>query len=176
MGSQGESGRPSARQIFEEVYSGARPRPFIPPLRSDPPPSHRRIPHSLQEFREQEGAEGRLQRLRELWKRLPKREGTYDVDDEAVARTYPIKSDGDLTAESAKQLREMYDDELLGRCGAPSRGPFSRHVSWPEFEKYADAKETGGSQSPYASGALTKYQQSYGIYSTMSWTWTAMVI
>ncbi|KAJ8456382.1 hypothetical protein ONZ51_g12161 [Trametes cubensis] len=55
--------------------------------------------------------------------------------------TYPVKSDGDLTAESAKQLGEMYDDELLGRCGAPPRGPFSKRVSWNEFEKYADAKE-----------------------------------
>ncbi|CDO71264.1 hypothetical protein BN946_scf184908.g21 [Trametes cinnabarina] len=140
MGSQSEHRRPSARQIFEEVLSGARPRPFIPRLRSDPPP-YQPIPHSLREFREQEGAEGRHKRLRQLWERLPKRQGNNDVDDEAIARTYPVKTDGDLTAESAQQLREMYDEELLGRCGAPSRGPFSRHVSWPEFEKYADAKE-----------------------------------
>ncbi|KAI0661025.1 mitochondrial carrier [Cubamyces menziesii] len=140
MGSTDEPGRPSARQIFEEVYSGARPRPFIPRLRSDPPP-YQPIPHSLREFRDQEGAEDRYKRLRELWRRLPKRDGQHDVDDEAVARTYPVKSDGDLTAESAKQLGEMYDDELLGRCGAPPRGPFSKRVSWNEFEKYADAKE-----------------------------------
>ena len=145
MGSKDEPGRPSARQIFEEVYSGARPRPFIPRLRSDPPP-YQPIPHSLREFRDQEGAEDRYKRLRELWRRLPKRDGQHDVDDEAVARTYPVKSDGDLTAESAKQLGEMYDDELLGRCGAPPRGPFSKRVSWNEFEKYADAKEAGMSE------------------------------
>ncbi|KAI0771584.1 mitochondrial carrier [Trametes elegans] len=135
------SSRPSARQIYEEVLSGARPRPFIPRLRSDPPLYHP-IPHSLREFREQEGAEGRQRRLRELWHRLPKRdEQPYGVDDEHVARAYPVKTDGPLTAESARQLGEMYDDELLGRCGVPSRGPFSRRVSWAEFEKYADAKE-----------------------------------
>ncbi|KAI9001053.1 mitochondrial carrier [Trametes punicea] len=140
MGSKDEPGRPSARQLFDEVHSGARPRPFIPRLRSDPPP-YQPIPHSLKEFREQEGLEDRRRRLRQLWRSLPRKDGYPVVDDEAVARAYPVKSDGDITAESAKQLREMYDDELLGRCGAPPHGPFSRRVSWAEFEKYADAKE-----------------------------------
>ncbi|KAI0353621.1 mitochondrial carrier [Trametes cingulata] len=140
MGGQDEHGRPSARQIYEEVLSGARPRPFIPRLRSDPPP-YQPIPHSLREFREQEGKDRRRERLRALWRRLPKRDESPYVDDEEVARAYPVKSDGDLTAESAKQLDEMYEDELLGRCGVRPRGPFSKRVSWAEFEKYADAKE-----------------------------------
>ncbi|EIW61998.1 mitochondrial carrier [Trametes versicolor FP-101664 SS1] len=141
MGGTDEPARPSARQIYEEVLSGARPRPFIPRLRSDPPP-FQPIPHSLREFRALEG-DARQQRLRALWRRLPKRnEGNNGADDaEAVARAYPVKSDGDLTAESAKQLGEMYEDELLGRCGVPTRGPFARRVSWAEFEQYADAKE-----------------------------------
>ncbi|KAI0638147.1 mitochondrial carrier [Trametes polyzona] len=143
MGGQDDTGRPSARQLYEDVLSGARPRPFIPRLRSDPPP-YQPIPHSLREFREQEGVEGRQRRLRALWRRLPKRDWGSDpgVDDaDAVGRAYPIKSDGDITAESARQLGEMYEDELLGRCGVRTRGPFSKRVSWTEFEKYADAKE-----------------------------------
>ena len=139
---QDDQGRPPARQIFEETLSGARPQPFIPRLRSDPPPFPA-VPHSLREFRELEGDERRHKRLREFWSRLPKRDGNHGVDEEAVARAYPVKRDGDLTAESARQLDEMYEDELLGRCGVHMRGPFSRRVSWPEFEKYADAKEMG---------------------------------
>ena len=143
MGVQDNNGRPSARQIFEETLSGARPPPLIPRLRSDPV-QFPAIPHSLREFRAQEGEAARKKRLRELWSHLPQRNGgNSSVDDEAVARAYPIKQDGDLTAESARQLDEMYEDELLGRCGVHSRGPFSRRVSWPEFEKYADSKEAG---------------------------------
>ena len=142
MGVPEDQSRPSARQIYEETLSGARPPPLLPRLRSDPP-SFPSIPHSLREFRAQEGQESRRKRLRALWTGLPKRDDYPVVDDEAVARAYPVKRDGDLTAESARQLDEMYEDELLGRCGVHTRGPFSRRVSWPEFEKYADAKEAG---------------------------------
>lgn len=149
MGAQDDQGRPSARQIFEETQSGARSQPLIPRLRSDPPPFPS-IPHSLREFRALEGEGARRRRLRALWARLPQRDGGHllgggDRDDEAVARAYPVRRDGDLTAESARELDEMYADELLGRCGVHMRGPFSRRVSWPEFEKYADAKEAGAS-------------------------------
>ncbi|KAI1795191.1 mitochondrial carrier [Ganoderma leucocontextum] len=142
MGVHDDQGRPSAREIFEETLSGARPQPFIPRLRSDPPP-YQPIPHSLREYRVQEGGEQRRKRLRALWNRLPKRDSTAAaVDDEAVAHAYPpVRRDGDLTAESARQLDEMYEDELLGRCGVHGRGLFSTRVSWPEFEKYANAKE-----------------------------------
>ncbi|KAI0750724.1 mitochondrial carrier [Daedaleopsis nitida] len=140
MGVQDDQGRPSARQIFEETQSGARPQPLIPRLRYDPPPFPS-IPHSLREFRALEGEEHRRKRLRALWARLPQRDGQGGMDDEAVSRAHPVRRDGDLTAESARELDEMYEDELLGRCGVHMRGPFSRRVSWPEFEKYADAKE-----------------------------------
>ncbi|KAI0774233.1 mitochondrial carrier [Fomes fomentarius] len=138
MGVQDDQRRPSARQIYEETLSGARPPPLIPRLRSDPP-TFTPIPHSLREFRAQEGEESRRKRLRALWSRLPRQDEHHLADDEAVARAHPVKRDGDLTAESARELDEMYEDELLGRC---TRGPFSRRVSWPEFEKYAEAKET----------------------------------
>ena len=144
MGVQDNNGRPSARQIFEETLSGARPQPYIPRLRSDPPPFPS-IPHSLYEFRAREGENERKDRLRALWSKLPNRDASKGVDEEAVARTYPVKGDGKLTAESARQLDAMYEDELLGRCGVLPRGPFSRRVSWPEFEKYADANEAGTS-------------------------------
>ncbi|RPD67207.1 mitochondrial carrier [Lentinus tigrinus ALCF2SS1-7] len=140
MGVQDNQGRPSARQIYEETLSGARPPPFIPRLRSDPPPLPS-IPHNLYEFRAREGEEERRERLRALWSKLPNRDAGYGVDQEAIARAYPVKSDGDLTAESARQLDVMYEDELLGRCGVHTHGPFSSRVSWPEFEAYADAKE-----------------------------------
>ncbi|TFK91496.1 mitochondrial carrier [Polyporus arcularius HHB13444] len=141
MGAQDNHGRPSARQIFEETLSGARPQPYIPRLRSDPPPFPT-IPHSLYEYRKLEGKDERRERLRAVWSKLPKRDASPVVDEEAIAQAYPVKSGGNLTAESARQLDEMYEDELLGRCGVHTRGPFSRRVSWPEFEKYADAKET----------------------------------
>ncbi|PIL37110.1 transporter [Ganoderma sinense ZZ0214-1] len=142
MGVHDDQGRPSAREIFDETFSGARPQPLLPPLRSDPS-LFQPIPHSLREFRAQEGGEQRRKRLRALWNRLPKRDNmaVAGVDDEAVAHAYPVRRDGDLTPESARQLGEMYEDELLGRCGVHGRGPFSTRVSWPEFEKYTDAKE-----------------------------------
>lgn len=146
MGVQDDQGRPSAREIFDETLSGARPQPFLPPLRSDPSP-FQPIPHSLREFRALEGGEERRKRLRALWNHLPKRDNTGAADDEAVAHAYPVRREGDLTIESARRLGEMYEDELLGRCGVHGRGPFSKRVSWPEFEKYADAKEAGASSS-----------------------------
>ena len=143
MGVQDGQGRPSAREIFDETLSGARPQPFLPPFRSDPSP-FQPIPHSLREFRALEGDEQRRKRLRALWNHLPKRDNSA-ADDEAVAHAYPVRRDGDLTEESARRLGEMYEDELLGRCGVHRRGPFSKRVSWAEFEKYADAKEAGAS-------------------------------
>lgn len=148
MGVDNDQGRPSAREIFDETLSGARPKPFLPPLRSDPAP-FQSIPHSLREFRAQEGKDQRRKRLRTLWNRLPKRVSMgVEVDGEAVAHAYPVRRDGDLTPESARRLGEMYEDELLGRCGVHGRGPFSPRVSWVEFEKYADAKEAGACRRP----------------------------
>lgn len=172
MGVQDDHRRPSARQVYEETLSGTRPPPLIPRLRSDPP-NFTPIPHSLREFRAQEGEESRRKRLRALWSRLPRQDEHHLADDEAVARAHPVKRDGDLTAESARELDEMYEDELLGRC---TRGPFSRRVSWPEFEKYAEAKETGASVRAECADRVAENAQSCGIYFTTNLTWMAMAI
>ncbi|KAI0940015.1 hypothetical protein AcV5_001236 [Taiwanofungus camphoratus] len=132
--------RPSRREVYEASLSGAQDRPFIPRLRSDPP-SHQQISRSLVEFRAQERAEDKERRLRDLWLRLPKRNHAEDMDGDAVAQAYPVTSDGALTAESAKKLEEMYEDELFGRCGGHTRGFWHRNISLKEFENYADAKE-----------------------------------
>ncbi|OCH92951.1 mitochondrial carrier [Obba rivulosa] len=129
---------PSRKDLFEACFSGALDPPLLPPLRSDPP-LWRPIPHNLVEFRAQESAEDREKRLRKLWMRLPKRANS--VDDEAIASKYPVKDDDALTAESAKKLEEMYEDELLGRCGRHTRGFLDRDISWKDFLKYSEAKE-----------------------------------
>ena len=142
MATSDTSRPPSRRAIFEASHSGAQERPWIPRLRSDPPPFHP-LPRNLVEFREQEGREDRERRLRKLWTRLPKRPLTEDVDDEAIAKAYPVTHDGQLTVESAKELDKMYEDELLGRCREHTHSLRNRGVSWEEFRKYAEAKEAG---------------------------------
>ena len=161
MGVSDDSDRPSAREIFDETLAGARPQPFLPRLRSDPSP-YEPIPHSLREFRAQEGTETRRTRLRALWAALPETYESHGAPseqqpshahnhrsegagaDEATTHAYPVRRDGDLTAEGARRLDAMYADELLQRCtGGHGRGSFARRVSWPEFERYADKKEAG---------------------------------
>lgn len=132
--------QPSKRELFDATLSGAQDPPYIPRLRSDLP-TYRPVPHSLQEFRDQEGHEARERRLRELWSRLPQRSGSLDADDERFAETYAVKADGALTPETARKLQEMYDNELRSRCGAHTSGFLHRKTSWREFRKYADMKE-----------------------------------
>ena len=60
-----------------------------------------------------------------------------------VARKWEVADDHSLTKESATRLQEMYHDELLLRFRGHTAGLLNRDISWPEFEKYADAKETG---------------------------------
>jgi len=134
------SQRPSAREIYEASYSGAQSRPFIPRLRSDPPQYHP-LPHNLVEFRVQEGKALREQRLREVWLKLPKRRNHDDAEDEEIARRYPVQEDGVLTKESARELEEMYEDELVGRCGGHTSGFKRRRIGWNEFQQYAVQKE-----------------------------------
>ncbi|TFK55973.1 mitochondrial carrier [Heliocybe sulcata] len=129
---------PSKREIYEASLSGAQERPYIPRLRSDPPAYHP-LPHSLLEFRQQEGAEERERWLRELWRRLPKqRQG--NIDDEAISRAIPVMDDTSLTRERAKKLQEMYEDELVGSCNSSGLG-LTRHIGWREFKRYAEQKE-----------------------------------
>lgn len=132
--------QPTGKEIFDASFTGAQNRPFIPRLRSDPPAYHP-LPHSLLEFRELEGANRREQRLQDLWRSLPKRSHHNGNDDEEIGRKYPVRSDGSLTAESAKQLEEMYEDELLGHCGGHTSGFLRRSIGWKEFRLYAEAKE-----------------------------------
>ena len=132
---------PSRRDIFDASLAGAQDRPWIPRLRSDPPAYHP-IPHSLSEFRSQEGRE-RETRLRRLWRSLPKNPKVNhdELEDEAVARRYAVQDDHSLTPESARRLQEMYNDELFDRCRG--KGFLHRNIGWEDFERYAEAKETG---------------------------------
>lgn len=135
---------PTRRAIFEASLSGAQTRPFIPRLRSDPP-SYQPLPQNLVEFRVQEGQENRQRRLRRLWLSLPKEQRINhdEEEDEATAKTIPIESDRTLTAESARRLQEMYQDELLSRFRRHTAGFVHRNIGLQEFEKYAEAKEAG---------------------------------
>ncbi|KAI0269139.1 mitochondrial carrier [Gloeopeniophorella convolvens] len=120
----------SNRTIYEASYSGAQDRPYIPRLRSDAP-SYRPLPQSLIEFREQEGREHRKTRLRALWKRLP----TLDDGDAASDMMTSAEGATSLTLERARQMRRMYERELMGNCKADG------HIGWKEFKTYALDKE-----------------------------------
>lgn len=129
---------PTGREIYEACLSGIRDRPFIPRLRSDPLPYHP-TPHSLLEFREQEGKENRERRLHDLWRRLPK---THFQGSEAAA-TLGVSLGELLTPEMAENMRRVYEDELLRRCGGHISSQTPTHIPWPDFRGYAEAKEAG---------------------------------
>jgi solute carrier family 25 (mitochondrial phosphate transporter), member 23/24/25/41 len=127
-------------QIYDDVLAGAQDRPWIPRLRSDPPPYHP-LSLSLQEFRQREGHDSRKQRLKETWERLP---STTIMQ---IRRDLgPLKATK-LTREEAQQLEGAYEDELLGRCNGKKipgeAGLGKAQVSWKEFKKYAEDKEAG---------------------------------
>lgn len=134
-----DTSRPTGRNIYESSLSGARSRPFIPQLRSDHP-KYSPIPHSLVEFRNQEGKEVRKQRLHDLWKQLPKPNRLHtDVPAKSIAG----KDDAALTLQKAERLKAVYENELFGRCGGHMVGPSPGHIRWKDFKKYAEAKEVG---------------------------------
>lgn len=128
------------REIFEDSFSGAQDRPVIPNLRSDSP-SHNAIPHSLCEFREQEGTENRERRLYALWKHLP--HSSYHGSDTVATRRPQLSDTLTLHSGEAEIMRKIYDDELLGRCcgGGHMADGRPTHIQWPEFRKYAESKE-----------------------------------
>ncbi|KAI6034272.1 mitochondrial carrier domain-containing protein [Pisolithus microcarpus] len=128
------------REIFEDSFSGAQDRPVIPNLRSDSP-SHNAIPHSLCEFREQEGTENRERRLYALWKHLP--HSSYHGSDTVATRRPQLSDTLTLHSGEAETMRKIYDDELLGRCcgGGHMADGRPTHIQWPEFRKYAESKE-----------------------------------
>jgi len=128
----------TGRELYESTLSGALDRPFIPRLRSDPPSFHP-IPHNLLQFRAQEGKEERERRLHELWKRLPN--SSYHGSEVAASRTFPAGEP--LTAHKAEEMRKVYEEELLGKCGCHTTNERPSHIRWPEFRRYAEAKEAG---------------------------------
>ena len=132
------SSRPSEsrREVFDTTLSGEQEGPFIPPLKSDPQP-HLLAPHSLREFREQEGRQVREERLRELWKKLPRNE--YHASDTATSDTFAEEEK--LTLERAREMKREYEGELMTRCGGLVSNGSSKAIAWPEFKKYAEAKE-----------------------------------
>lgn len=130
--------RPTGREIYEACLSGVRDRPSIPRLRSDPLLYHP-TPHSLLQFREQEGKDTRERRLHELWRCLPK---THFQGSEAAA-TLEISLGELLTPEKAENMRRVYEDELLRRCGGHISSQRSTHIPWPDFRNYAETKEAG---------------------------------
>src|SRR5712671_4485403 len=171
----GESStKSSKRAVYDGSLSGAQDRPYIPHLRSDPP-SYRSLPRTLAEFRAQEGHEYRKARLHALWKQLLV---ALDWDDDAShadsnlnsgVTSYPVVgtsvSGTALTPASARQMRKMYERELMGRCKS------SGHVEWKVFKKYAEEKEAGQSLR-FAFECLCVAQtmrlKSYGISSITS--------
>ncbi|KAJ7129594.1 mitochondrial carrier domain-containing protein [Mycena epipterygia] len=132
----GQQDKETGREIFEASDSGAQNRPFIPKLRSDPPP--RRPPRTLSEFREYEGRDNRKRRLKALWQQLPvlHHGSTNRPPDAAV-------DDAGLTPEAAQRLIAMYEKELLRKCGghSSSTSPMGG-IAWKDFREYAEAKET----------------------------------
>jgi solute carrier family 25 phosphate transporter 23/24/25/41 len=130
----------SRRQVFEATFSGAQDPPWLPRLRSDRKPIYAPLPHSLQEFRDLEGEETRLKRLRNLWRQLPK-PNSSDVNDAVLNRPkLPVNGYASMTPERAKRLKALYENELLIRCGDSKT---STMPTWKEFKTYADAKEGG---------------------------------
>jgi solute carrier family 25 (mitochondrial phosphate transporter), member 23/24/25/41 len=141
MASTDDTSRPNGRNIYEASLSGEQTRPFIPRLRSDHP-KYSPIPHSLVEFRNQEGRDVRKQRLHDLWKQLPK-PTQHGLNADPSAKTIAVKDDEALTLQKAQRLKSMYENELLGRCGGHIVGPLPSHIRWKDFKKYAEAKEVG---------------------------------
>ncbi|KAJ6539946.1 mitochondrial carrier [Mycena sp. CBHHK59/15] len=138
MGQQDKDHTQSGREIFEASDSGTEDRPFIPKLRSDSSP--RRPSRSLSEFRAEEGREYRKQRLQELWKQLPV---LHHGSSSSKKSSNVAVDNAGLTPETAQRLINMYEDELLRKCGGhgSSTSPMGG-IGWNEFREYAEAKET----------------------------------
>lgn len=138
MSNPSEKG-PSSRDLYDDTLSGAQDRPFVPRLKSDSTPYHP-LPHSLVEFREQEGRANRKARLRELWLRLPPLEPhSPEHEDPNASGSSIVKDYASLTPERAKKIRNMYEQELAGSCGNETPG----RIPWKQFVAYAQDKEVG---------------------------------
>jgi solute carrier family 25 (mitochondrial phosphate transporter), member 23/24/25/41 len=136
---------PSRRDLYDRSVSGAQNRPLIPRLRNDPSPFEP-IPCSLLEFRAIEGEKARERRLKALWKRLssePHRKPLPWEDGPAETQDVPKRDLMDLTPERARELKQMYDEELAGKMNGHLLGSLTGRVSWEDFRTYTDAKEVG---------------------------------
>lgn len=144
----------SNKEVYENTLSGTQDQRHIPLLRSDTH-NYQKLAHSLSEFKALEGAQ-REERLKEVWKRLPMFDGGKEKgasgSGSGSGSIVAIKSGGDslLTKEKADELKEMYENELVGRCRPGSdasahSGPSGSapHISWKDFYRYAEAKEVG---------------------------------
>lgn len=161
---------PTREEIFNSTLSGARPPPLLPRLASDPDPRTLPILRSLPRYVEAEGGTTpRLQRLRALWEKLP---ASLDAQAAPVNVELNLSAVGvvgesevcataqngvsanreffGLTPERVAVLRELYFEELAGRCGGsdnerkpPDRKGKSKSVDWDGFLRYADEKEEG---------------------------------
>ncbi|KAF9652192.1 mitochondrial carrier [Thelephora ganbajun] len=152
-GEPSSSVSPSGREIFDATVTGVQDRVSLPHLRSDPPPSktYRRLAHSLDEFRQQEG-EQREARLKEVWQRLTEaRNGKGKERTASVGPVNPTTVDGvgtkgaTFTREKAEMLQDIYDDELLHKCGNGYGLTYARGskllIPWNDFYRYAEIKE-----------------------------------
>jgi len=173
MDSTDDTSTPDGRTIYETSLSGAQKRPFIPPLRSDHS-NYTPIPHSLAEFRNQEGREARKKKLHALWSQLPK-PTSHRLDAEGYSNIALVNENEALTLQKAQKLKAMYENELLGRCGVHLVGPAPGHIKWKDFKTYAEAKEVGTLLSLLLVAITNAYLQSCGRFSTMNLTWMVMV-
>lgn len=152
-GGPSSSTSPSRREVFDDTFAGARDRVLLPHLRSDPPPSktYRRLAHSLDEFRQQEGDQ-REARLKEVWQRLmDARNGKGKKSIASVRPSGPTTTKGVVmnasafTREMAERLQDIYDNELLHKCGNNLRSASTQDpkpsIPWKDFYRYAQTKE-----------------------------------
>lgn len=133
----------SNRDVFEATLSGQVQAPHIPRLRSDPPAYHP-IPHSLLEFRRLEGRAERKQKLQELWRATNQRlSSVTDHTPHGDNTCSPTVDPNGITPEKARQLKDMYDTELVHKLTKPNKPSCSdgHRISWHEFKQYALAKE-----------------------------------
>jgi len=154
-GESSSSTSPTRREIFDATVTGVQDHVLVPHLRSDPPSSktYQRLAHSLAEFRQQEG-EQREARLKEVWQRLTEPRNGKGKEKAALVR--PVSpttasgvgiKDSLFTREKAEKLQDIYDNELLHKCGngtgsTRTRGP-KPLIPWRDFYRYAEAKEVG---------------------------------
>ncbi|KAJ7638879.1 mitochondrial carrier [Roridomyces roridus] len=125
MGESSKDTIKTGRKIFQDSDSGPEDRPLISRLRSD-------TPRTFDEFKASEGRDVRKRRLKELWAQLAVLHAN---------RTPPAQTiDSGLDLESAQRLSQMYEQELVRKCGGPSSSTMTG-IGWKEFVSFAKEKE-----------------------------------